>query len=181
MAREAQAGVRELQRKLSNNAAHTCMRTMSSIGCLGCDRLIPYHHLTPMDTIADFGRRKIDSVSDSKFQKAAQRAKLIPVDMKRCQAETKEPVNPFGVGHPPSQWERCKKEPRWVAMEPRENGKSDRGAMSLCGVCRKAFLERYEVSEGDPRTAQVVKIELFEAAHRTGGDDAVWAVVDSHP
>lgn len=67
---------------------------------------------------------------------------LTPPDLKRCQAEYKEPHRPFGVGAPPPRWERCHRKPLYIATEaPRSDGKKQ-GSMSVCGTCKNELLKQ---------------------------------------
>ncbi len=65
------------------------------------------------------------------------KSKLIPLDLKRCQAMIREPSRPFILGGPcVLKFERCKHVPTFIAkeIEPGEDGQ--RGLMALCAICK---------------------------------------------
>lgn len=107
-------------------------------------------------------------------QQKIDQEKIEPVDVERCQAESKEPHQPFRLGFPEPRWERCKKRPKWVALEKRDPSKRGRGAMSLCAGCLAEFKKQFD--DDTP----VEPIAAFAAAHRLGGDAAVWELVLAH-
>jgi hypothetical protein len=96
---------------------------------------------------------------------------LEPVDLKRCQADIKVAHNPWGVGCPPPQWQRCDRVPSIVAVEPDRIGL--RGAMALCRSCA-AECRRRNPTYGYAPAAP------FKAAFKLGGHQAVRDMVYAH-
>lgn len=66
---------------------------------------------------------------------------LEPVDLTRCQADYKEPHQPFRLGFAPPHWKRCENKPTVVATEAKVQ-LGVRGSMSMCDNCLQEAVKR---------------------------------------
>lgn len=61
---------------------------------------------------------------------------LEPVSHNACQADIKDPYNPFQLGAPPPRFRPCGKKPTWYAQETVVGPDGRKGSMSLCDECK---------------------------------------------
>jgi len=73
-----------------------------------------------------------------KKKPAKKKEKLIPPDLKRCQAESRPEWSFMSFGPKPP-LVRCKRKPTHIVIEKKEKGKQQ-GSMSLCPKCLEVCL-----------------------------------------
>ncbi len=115
------------------------------------------------------GKRPADNAEQLAIAKATIYQGLEPVDLQRCQGESKENVNSqnaFRHGYAAPVWERCTKASALVVIEPTQDAQRLRGAMALCPTCAKIC----RVEHPDYLYRPVAP---FRAALKLGGHQAV--------